>query len=90
MQGYGSLISLQHFSTQIDAAGTTSEQGNNLQEAVPDNHYESEVIVTQLPRTGANTAQEAIAAYECEQETNESEQETNNPERVKAYLTAHP
>ena len=38
----------------------------------------------------ANTAQEATAAYDHEQLTNESEQGANNYERVKAYLAAHP
>lgn len=38
----------------------------------------------------ANTLQEATAACNYEQETNESEQEANNYERVKAYLATHP
>ena len=37
----------------------------------------------------ANTAQEATAACDHEQLTNESEQVANNYERVKAYLAAH-
>ena len=38
----------------------------------------------------ANTAQEATASCDHEQATNESEQQANNYERVKAYLATHP
>ena len=63
------------------------EQGANAKEAIADEHAEQEAS---RDEQGASTAQEAAAARCTEQEVSKGEQETNNYERVKAYLSDHP
>jgi hypothetical protein len=54
---------IRHFSTLIDAAGTTSERANNSQETVSDNR-------PNRGEQGANTAQEGVIDRKSEQGAN--------------------